>query len=296
MNQTIIVLAAGMGSRYGGLKQLDQFGPSGEAIIDYSLYDAKEAGFTKVVFVIRKHMETEFRARFEDKLKGKLDLHFVFQELDVLPKGFTVPDDREKPWGTAHAMWMANSVVNEPFTVINADDFYGRSAYELSYNHFLKNTVENCLVGYELAKTISEFGSVSRGVCSADENGYLEKINERTKIYRNNGILGYEENDQFHELSEMTNVSMNMMGFTPSIFDYIEENFSDFLQKHGHELKSEFFLPLILEKLITSDRGKVKVYQTDEQWFGVTYQEDKAHVTDQINGLVEKGIYPPKLW
>ena len=296
MNQTLIVLAAGMGSRYGGLKQLDQFGPSGEAIIDYSLFDAQQVGFDKVVFVIRKHMEDAFRERFAHNLEGKMDVHFVYQELDILPKGFDIPAGREKPWGTAHAMWMAHSVVNEPFTVINADDFYGRSAYELSYNHFLQGTDENCLIGYQLANTISEFGSVSRGVCSVDENGYLEKINERTKIYRKDGILGYEENDQIHELSEDTNVSMNMMGFGPAIFDYIEEIFIEFLKEHGQELKSEFFLPIVLEKMITGGAGKVKVYQTDARWFGVTYQEDKEHVTKQINGLIKKGLYPAKLW
>ncbi len=296
MNQSIVVLAAGMGSRYGGLKQLDRFGPSGEAIIDYSLYDAMKSGFNKVVFVIRKHMEEDFRERFEQKLQGKLDLHFVHQELDRLPEGFSIPDGREKPWGTAHAMWMAESAIQEPFTVINADDFYGREAFQLSYDHFINEQRDHCLIGYMLANTISEFGSVSRGVSVSDEKEYLKEITERTKIYRNDGVLGYEENDQFHPLSETTNVSMNMMGFHSNIFNIIENYFIEFLLENGQEMKSEFFLPLVLEKMIQSGFGNMKVYQTDAQWFGVTYREDKPHVSEQINQLVKSGVYPETLW
>ena len=297
MHQTIVVLAAGMGSRYGGLKQLDQFGPSGEAIIDYSLYDAWQAGFESVVFVIRKQMEEAFRDRFESKLRGKLDLHFVFQELNRLPAGFTVPKGREKPWGTAHALWMARDVVKEPLTVINADDFYGRGAYQLAYNHFNNTpTTDHCLIGYQLRHTVSEFGSVSRGVCEVDPSGYLKAITERTKIYGKEGVLGFEESGQFTPLSDTTHVSMNLMGFLPDIFTNIEHDFDHFLRSYSQELKAEFFLPLVLDKMITNHTGKIKVYQTDERWFGVTYQEDKQLVKDQLISLVYGGIYPENLW
>ena len=300
MNPSLVILAAGMGSRYGGVKQIDQFGPNGETILDYSIFDALNVGFEKIVFVIRKELHADFRAVFEPKLKNKAEVHFVFQELDNLPAGFSVPAERKKPWGTAHAVMVTEEAVQEPFAVINADDFYGRGAYQILFDFLKKQnaqSTEYAIIGYQLAKTLSEHGAVSRGICHTDEQGYLQKIVERTKIYRKNGkIVFLDEDNREQEISGHTNVSMNMMGFTPTFFHFLKIYFKEFLDEHANDPKAEFFLPWILDCLIQNNQAKVKILPTDEQWFGVTYQEDKPIVQKNIKRLIEQGKYPPKLW
>ncbi len=300
MKPSLVILAAGMGSRYGGVKQIDQFGPNGETILDYSIYDALKAGFEKVVFVIRKELEADVKAVFDPKLKGLAEVHYVFQELENLPDGFSVPPDRKKPWGTAHAVMVTQDVVNEPFAVINADDFYGRGAYQILFD-FLNNQpvdgTEYAIVGYRLDKTLSEHGSVSRGVCQTDEQGFLQKIVERTKIYWKDGKIVYLDDDQKEkEIAGNTPVSMNMMGFTPSFFTFLETYFKEFLKENSNNPKAEFFLPWILDRLIQKQQAKIKILPTNEQWFGVTYKEDKPVVQENIRKLIAAGTYPEKLW
>lgn len=300
MNPSLVILAAGMGSRYGGVKQIDQFGPNGETILDYSIFDAWQVGFKKVVFVIRKELEADFKAVFNPKLKNKMEVQYVFQELDQLPPGFTVPIDRKKPWGTAHAVMVANKAVNEPFAVINADDFYGRGAYQILLDFLKKQPnqeTEYAIVGYRLDKTLSKHGSVSRGVCQTDDQGYLQKIVERTKIYWKNGKIVYLDEDETEkEITGETPVSMNMMGFTPSFFQFLEAYFKKFLEEKGNDPKAEFFLPWVLDRLIQTKQAKIKILPTNEQWFGVTYKEDKPVVQQNIRDLISAGVYPEKLW
>jgi len=298
MKPTLVILAAGMGSRYGGLKQLDEVGPNGEAIIDYSLFDAIRAGFGKVVFIVRESFADAFREKFGSKLDGKVEVEYVFQELDKLPEGFPLNPDREKPWGTGHAVLMAKDVVNEPFVVINADDFYGPGAFQEIAAFLKKSTEENeyAMVGYRLANTLSDFGSVSRGVCKADSDGNLKEVNERTKIQREDEGVFYYEDDQRFPLTGEESVSMNFWGVKPSIFKYLENGFHHFLQEGGNELKSEFFFPFLVDEKIQEGKVSCKVLRTNSPWFGVTYKEDRPFVQKKINELIADGIYPSSLW
>ncbi|MCX6237584.1 MAG: sugar phosphate nucleotidyltransferase [Bacteroidia bacterium] len=298
MKPTLVILAAGMGSRYGGLKQLDEVGPNGEAIIDYSLYDAIQAGFGKVVFVIRTDFADAFKARFEPKLKGQIDVEYVYQSLDRIPEGSVIHPGREKPWGTSHATLMAETAVNEPMAVINADDFYGNKAYQVMADFLTSSTDENeySMVGYNVANTLSEHGTVSRGICNMDKDGYLTTVVERTKIKRDDdGIFFYENDDRF-KLEEKTPVSMNFWGLKPNVFKYLNEGFKEFLEQHGNELKSEYYIPLLINDNIVKGNIRTKVLQCDSPWFGVTYREDKPMVQQRIKDLIESGAYPQNLW
>lgn len=297
---TLVVLAAGMGSRYGSLKQMDGLGPNNEAIIDYSIYDAIRAGFGKVVFVIRHSFETVFREIFSvEKFDGQIEVEFVFQELDNLPEGISVPEGREKPWGTNHALMMAESVVNEPFAVINADDFYGADAY-MQMSKYLQSVdgedAKYSMVGYYLKNTLSENGTVSRGVCLVDDNSNLTSIVERTSIDKKDGSTFYTEDGVDVPLDENCYVSMNMFGFTPDYFVRSNDYFRTFLAENSSNLKAEFFIPLMVNKLIEEKSAELKVLASSAQWFGVTYKEDRASVVAKINDLIEQGIYPAKLW
>lgn len=287
-----------MASRYGSMKQIQSFGPGGETIMDYSIYDAIRAGFGKVVFIIREDFAEDFKEIFEPKLKGRIATDYVYQDLHSFIDGFEVPADRTKPWGTAHAVLCAKDAVKEPFAVINADDFYGRDAFEKAYQFLTSEVNENLysIIGYDLAKTLSENGTVSRGVCQVDANGYLVSIAERTKVYRENGKIVYEEGDQKSELSDDTKVSMNFWCFDPSVFEFTEKLFHDFLKNSASNPKAEFFIPIIGDHLVRADRGKIKVIPTGAQWFGVTYKEDAPGVKASLEHLVHQGEYPPKLW
>jgi len=299
MKPTLLILAAGMGSRFGGLKQIEPIGPNGETILEYSVYDAIRAGFGKVVFVIRESFADAFKARFEHKVAGKIDVEYVYQETNKLPHGFVLPPDREKPWGTGHAILMAKNVINEPFAAINADDFYGKEAYEVIAN-YLTNHIKidkYGMVGYQLNRTLSDFGSVSRGVCITDEQNNLTKITETHKIRK--------EGDQFRceadlidpvQLNGNEKVSMNFWGFHPSIFKHIENQFIDFLKENLTKPKSEFYIPFVVYELIIKGIVKVEVLSANSPWFGVTYQEDKPFVVEQIKNLTDLEVYPSKLW
>lgn len=300
---TLLVLAAGMGSRYGALKQMDGVGPNNEAIIDYSIYDAIRASFGKVVFVIRHSFADAFTAVFnKERFGGKIDVEIVYQELDYLPEGFTVPEGREKPWGTNHALLMAKDVIKEPFAVINADDFYGADAYKVIGEYLSQRDGESnhyCMVGYEVNKTLSENGTVSRGVCSIDENRFLTSIVERTKIERNaEGTIVFHDLGEDEALEENTPVSMNLFGFTPDYFTYSEEYFKGFLSDPETQanLKAEFFIPLMVNELVGKGTSKLKVLSTTANWFGVTYQADKPQLVAKIEELIEAGVYPRNLW
>ncbi len=300
---TLLVLAAGMGSRYGSLKQMDGVGPNGEAIIDYSIYDAIRAGFGKVVFVIRHSFEKEFKEMFSpERFGGKIEVDFVFQELDYLPEGFSVPEGREKPWGTNHAVMMGATAVHEPFAVINSDDFYGTDAYRVmgAYLSQLDGAKgEYAMIGYEVNKTLSDNGTVSRGVCTVDENRFLTSMVERTKIERNaEGTIVFHDLGDDQPLAEDTPVSMNFFGFTPDYFAHSAEGFKEFLASDDVKtnLKAEFFIPLMVNKLVASGDARLKVLSTTAQWFGVTYKEDKPALVAKIEKLIEEGVYPRNLW
>ncbi len=298
MKPTLLILAAGMGSRYGGLKQLDRLGPSGETIMDYSVYDAIRAGFGKVVFVIRKSFEKEFKETFVNKLKDKIEVELAFQELDNVPAGITFPEERTKPWGTGHAILVAKDKVQEPFVVINADDFYGTEAYLETAQYLVNNSSEQeyAMCGYKLGKTLSDFGSVSRGVCQTDNEGCLITVTERTSIAKNNGIITYKLDEKEYELEDSDIVSMNFWGFHPSIFLHLEEKFTAFMKENAGELKSEFYIPFVVDDLMQEGKVKTKVLQSEANWFGVTYQEDRPATVDKIAKLVADGVYPEKLW
>jgi len=266
--------------------------------MDYSIYDAIRAGFTKVVFIIRKDFADDFKNIFEPKLKGKVKTDYVYQDLRSFTGDFPVPADRTKPWGTAHAVLCAKDAIKEPFAVINADDFYGRDAFEKAYR-FLTNGVNPrtyCIIGYELAKTLSDNGTVSRGVCQVDKDGNLVSIAERTKIYEEGGKITYEENEKKFEVPYDSKVSMNFWGFDPSVFAYTEKIFREFLKEQGTNPKAEFFIPIIGDKLIKSGEGNIKVIPTGAKWFGVTYKEDAPEVQASLNALIDKGEYPKNLW
>ena len=299
MKPTLFVLAAGMGSRYGGLKQIDGLGPSGETIMDYSVYDALRAGFGKVVFVIRKDFEEAFRKAVISKYADKVPCEVCFQSVDSVPEGCTFNPERTKPWGTNHAVLMAKGLINEPFAVINADDFYGRESFQVLAD-YLKSvegtTGKYCMVGYRVANTLSENGSVSRGVCATDENGYLTDVVERTKIEKVGDKIIYTEDGVDTEISPNSPVSMNMWGFTPEYFEYVEKAFVEFLQARGQELKSEFYIPTLVNDMIRSGKATCKVLDTTSKWFGVTYAEDRPQVVMKINSLVKEGVYPEKLF
>lgn len=303
MKPTLVILAAGMASRYGSMKQTDGFGPNGETIIEYSIYDAIKAGFGKVIFVIKEEFAENFKGIFEPKLNGKIETDYVFQTFDIKPFGIEIEIERAKPWGTAHAVLAARDAVKEPFCVINADDFYGRESYQKMAD-FLKNEVndqEFSMIGYQIDKTLSEHGSVSRGVCEVDLDGNLTEIQERTKVYFKTDANGektivFEENEKVFPLNENTRVSMNFWGFTPKIFDYSAELFKEFALANIENPKSEFFIPLVAEKLIKNKQASFKVIPTQNQWFGVTYVEDKPFVQENIDKLVAEGVYPSKLW
>ncbi|WP_462319567.1 nucleotidyltransferase family protein [Marinilabilia sp.] len=298
MKPTLLILAAGMGSRYGGLKQMDELGPNGESIIDYSVYDAIRAGFGKVVFVIRHSFADAFKERFESRLTGKIETEYVFQELDYLPEGFSVPEGREKPWGTGHAMLMAKDAIREPFAIVNADDFYGNEAYQSAADFIKNNPAENeyAMIGYPLQNTLSENGTVSRGVCETDDEGNLKDITERTKIGWENEEIFYYEGDSKTKLTGKEPVSMNFWIFKPSFFTHLENGFIEFLKAKGTEMKSEYYFNACADELIKSGKASTKVIDTDSQWFGVTYKEDKPIVLESLNNLIKDGVYPEKLW
>lgn len=300
MKPTLFVLAAGMGSRYGGLKQLDGLGPNGETIMDYSVYDAIRAGFGKVVFVIRKDFEEDFRRIILSKYENHIPVEVVFQALDNLPEGFSVPAERVKPWGTNHAVLMGKDVIKEPFAVINADDFYGRNSYEVLAKELAGMTNQSnryCMVGYRVGNTLSDSGSVSRGVCETNTEGYLTSVVERTAIERVDGKIQFkDEKGQVVVLEDNTPVSMNMWGFTPDYFAHSEEYFKVFLTENMANLKSEFFIPTLVNDLIEKNIAQTKVLDTTSKWFGVTYAEDRQGVVDKIQALIDAGEYPAKLF
>lgn len=300
MKPTLFVLAAGMGSRYGGLKQLDGLGPNGETIMDYSIYDAIRGGFGKVVFVIRKDFEADFRDIILSKYENHIPVELVFQAIDNLPGGFTCPADRVKPWGTNHAVLMGKDVINEPFAVINADDFYGSDAFAVlgkALTEMAGKQNDYCMVGYRVGNTLSESGSVARGVCGTDENDYLTTVVERTAIERIDGKVSFkDENGVMQTIEDNTPVSMNMWGFTPDYFKYSEEDFKEFLKDNLDNPKAEYFIPLMVNKLVNDGTARVKVLDTTSKWFGVTYAADRQGVVDKIQALVDAGEYPAKLF
>ena len=302
MKPTLFVLAAGMGSRYGGLKQLDPLGPNGETIMDYSIYDAIQSGFGKVVFVIRKDFEQDFRDKILSKYEGHIPVEVVFQSTDKLPEGYTCPADRTKPWGTNHAVLMGRDVIKEPFAVINADDFYGRNAFEVMAKELRRDRGDKkgdyCMVGFRVGNTMTENGSVARGVCSTDDSGNLTSVVERTAISYNpaHEIVFTDENGVEQKLCPNTPVSMNLWGFTPDYFDFSDREFRRFLDRDLNTPKAEFFIPLCIDTLIRNGEATVKVLDTDSRWFGVTYAADRPGVVEKFAQLHSEGTYPTPLF
>ena len=291
-NLTLLIMAAGMGSRYGGLKQLDAIGPSGETIIDYSVYDAIKAGFTKVVFIIRKDFEQEFKSKITDKYEGQIQVEFAFQDLNDLPDEFTCPEGREKPWGTGHAILSARDVINEPFVAINGDDFYGRESFKVVADYYRKGANSFSMVAFKLDKTLSSFGGVTRGLCIVNDEK-LNTVIETADLQKTD--YGVSSNRDI-ELDGSEPVSMNVWGFTPILFKYLEEKFVEFLSENGTEMKSEYLIPSVVNELIQSGQETVHVLRSGATWFGVTYKEDKPYVEGEIEKLVNKGEYPGKLF
>ncbi|SDH84469.1 nucleotidyltransferase family protein [Mucilaginibacter sp. P25] len=299
MKPTLLILAAGMASRYGSMKQVDGFGPNGETIIDYSIYDAIKAGFGKVTFIIREEFVDSFKAIFEPKLAGRVETDYVFQSFDLKPFGINKEIERAKPWGTAHAVLAARNQVKEPFCVINADDYYGYDAFEKMAKFLTTEVKDNLysLVGYQIDRTLSDYGSVSRGVCKVDDAGNMVEINERTEVYfKEDSTVAYKDATGEHALPNDTRVSMNFWGFTPAIFKQSEQMFVDFVAANENNPKAEFFIPLAADKLIKDGTAAFKVIPTGSKWFGVTYKEDKPIVQKSISDLVANGVYPEKLW
>ena len=309
MNSTLLVLAAGMGSRYGGLKQIDPFGPSGETIMDYSVYDSLRAGFAKVVFVIRREFESAFRAAVGDKYGSRISVEYVFQQLDDLPPGFTVPEGRTKPWGTAHAIWCARRAIAEPFVSINADDYYGKNAFKAVAEHLARTAVgpassgrvpvpEYCMVGYPILQTLSDHAAVARAVCRVDGAGFLEALVERMKVERSGGSARFvDESGAAHTLGGDEVVSMNFWGFTPSLFDHLERHLIRFLETRDRAREnSECLIPFVVGELLKEKVAKVRVLPTSDAWFGVTHPEDKPDVMKTIREMVTRGEYPSPLW
>jgi NDP-sugar pyrophosphorylase family protein len=298
MQPTLLILAAGMASRYGSMKQTEGFGPGGETIMDYSIYDAIRAGFGKVVFIIRKDFAEGFKASFEPKLKGKIQTEYVYQEMDSYLGDMQVPAGRTKPWGTGHAVLCAKEVIHEPFAVINADDYYGVDAFVKAAD-FLNNRCSEkqyAIIGYELDRTLSEHGTVSRGVCQVDAEQNLVSIKERTKIYKENNTIVYEDESGKHTVPSDSSVSMNFWCFHPSLFEHTEKLFLQFVKDHYANIKAEFFIPIIAEDFMDNQGGHISVIPTSSQWFGVTYKEDAPVVKASVDKLVEDKVYPPLLW
>ncbi|QNF32861.1 nucleotidyltransferase [Adhaeribacter swui] len=295
---TLVVMAAGMATRYGSLKQIDAFGPNGETIIEYSVYDAIRAGFKKIIFIIRQSVEEEFRRVMQNKFPDEIEIDYVLQELDNLPDGFTVPENRVKPWGTGHALWVAGQKIKEPFAIINGDDFYGSTSYAQITQFFQQeNAPAGCLVGYQLVNTLSDNGAVSRGVCERDENGFLKSITEQTHIQDTpEGIVAQTANGEILKLSGCEIVSMNLMAFQPEVLAYFEEYLIQFLEKEAHQPKAEFFLPTVINNLVQENKIKVQVIESGEKWFGVTYPADKPVAVQNLKKRIDKGIYPENLW
>lgn len=301
---TLVILAAGMGSRYGGLKQLDEVGPNGEAILDYSVYDAIRAGFNKVVFIIRHDFEDIFKEKVISKYKGHIDVELAFQDINDLPEGYKVPEGREKPWGTAHAMLCTKDIVNEPFAVINADDFYGRKAYVTLHDYLISEDLDSScapykfgMVGFKLSNTLSENGSVARGICQADDHGNLVKIEELLKIFKtDDGAEDRPDGAIPRKLTGDEPASMNMWAFSPEVYKILGDNFPAWLDKNINVEKSEYLIPTEIDNVIKANIAKIKVLKTDSKWFGVTYKEDKPSVVASINSLIEKGEYPNQLF
>ena len=299
MKPTLLILAAGVGSRYGGLKQIDTLGPTRETIIDYSVYDAYKAGFGKVVFVIRKSIEHDFKEAISDKYSGKIEVDYVLQEVDSVPSQFSI-NNRTKPWGTGHAVLMAAEKINEPFAVINGDDFYGSDAFVKMADFLNENnqkTGKYAMVGYYLKNTLSENGFVSRGVCKVNENSILTDVQEHTKIQESNNLIIFEEADgSLKTLEPSTLVSMNFWGFTPDLFGHLKTMFTAFLEKNSNSEKVEFYIPFAVNDLVQTGKAEVKVLNTIASWFGVTYREDRETVVESLRQLHEKGVYPSPLW
>lgn len=303
---TLIIMAAGIGSRYGGLKQVDPIGPNGEIVIDYSIYDAVQAGFGKIVFLIRREIEDIFREKIGSVIPQQVEIAYVYQDLAAVPAGFNVPPERKKPWGTGHAVWCCRDAVQTPFAAINADDFYGRKAFQLlsGYLSHLENwgapraPYPYAMAGYVLGNTLSEHGSVARGVCQVSPDGYLQTIQERTRIEAFGSQVKYTENGaEWFDLPAGSTVSMNMWGFIPSLFDELGSHFQAFLTKNAADLsKVEFYLPNVVNELLEENKARVKVLPTDEKWFGVTHPDDRGAVQAALRRLIEQGYYPPKLW
>jgi hypothetical protein len=299
MKPTLLVLAAGMGTRYGGNKQLDEVGPSGETIIDYSIYDAIRAGFGKIVFVIRRDIEEQVRERFVDRLQGKIEVDYVFQEITNLPEGVRVAPDRSKPWGTSHAILVTKDKIKEPFGVINADDYYGVESFSLLRDFLLNDKDPNnyCIVGYKLGNTLSDHGHVNRGVCKADENGFLMNIVETRQIEKTReGAIapGTDGNPIIFTGNEI--VSMNLWGFKPSCYEFLGKEFRNFINAYGMDLKSELDIPTSVDKFVKSGEITIKILMSNERWFGVTYREDKPFVVESIKKMIRKGVYPARIY
>ena len=293
MNElTLLVMAAGMGSRYGGLKQLDEVGPSGETIIDYSVFDAIKAGFSKVVFIIRKDFEDEFREKITNKFSHDIQVEFVFQDIHQLPSGFVAPEERIKPWGTGHAILSASNIIEGPFNAINADDYYGRESFKTIADYYNNGNNSFSMVAFQLEKTLSEFGSVTRGLCTVKNDHLINVVETQNLLKSEAGV----SSNNILDLKGDEPVSMNMWGFTPELFIYLKEGFNNFLEQHGEELKSEYLIPSVVNELINSKQETVHVLHSDASWFGVTYKEDKPFVKSQILKLIESGAYPSKLF
>lgn len=305
MKTTLVVMAAGMGSRYGGLKQIDPVGPNGEIILDYSVFDAAEAGFDRVIFVIKREIEEDFKKITEGSFKGKIEVDYAFQEIGNLPEGFSVPEGRVKPWGTGHAVLACKDMIDGPFAVINADDYYGKETFRLIHDELVKenNAGEKygfCMVGFKVENTLTENGSVARGVCQTNDEGYLTDIVERTKIAINNGKIQFTEDDgaSWTDIPEGTTVSMNCWGFSIEMMTELENRFAAFLEKgiKTNPLKCEYFLPFVVDEILKENKAEVKVLETSEKWYGVTYKEDREAVVAAIRNKVDQGVYPEKLW
>jgi len=301
MKPTLLILAAGMGSRYGGLKQLDTIGPSGETIIDYSIYDAIHAGFGKVIFIIKEGIEQDFKETFVEKLRDRVEVDYVFQETWMVPEGILISDERQKPWGTGHAVMMAENKIEGPFAVINADDFYGREAYQALAGYYRKWTRERendyCMVGFNLGNTLSKFGAVSRGVCQIDAGSNLVNVIERTHIEETDQQIFFrDENGNMKEISGDTLVSMNFWGFTPAIFPQLKAGFASFIRDNAENPKAEFYIPSLVNQIIRSGNATVKVLNSEGKWFGMTYREDRERVIKSLRELIKQKIYPEKLW
>jgi len=294
---TLLVLAAGIGSRYGGLKQIDPIGPGGETIIDYSVYDALRAGFGKLVFVIRRDIEEQFKQLIGSRFERRVEVGYVMQDLDKLPPGFSVPPNRKKPWGTAHAVLMGAEAIREPFAAINADDFYGMHSFQLLSRHLASGSEDYAMVGFILKNTLSEFGSVARGVCQATADGYLQSVVELTRIERDGDAARYTDaGGAVRPLTGAEIVSLNLWGFNPGIFDHLRRELVAFLNRSGQDEKAEFFLPSVVNTLVGSGQARLRVLRTPDSWFGVTYREDRPRVIQSIRELIQRGDYPERLW